>query len=62
MKTLQSKALSTMISVVLYSAAFLGMAAFVEQFFGGNWTELGTGHSASVCCHRRDYGRKNIMK
>ena len=37
MKTLQSKALSTMISVVLYSAAFLGMAAFVEQFFGGNW-------------------------
>jgi len=32
MKTLQSKALSTMISVVLYSAAFLGMAAFVEQF------------------------------
>lgn len=32
MKALHTKALATVISVALYSAAFLGMAAFIEQF------------------------------
>ena len=34
MKALHTKALATVISVALYSAAFLGMAAFIEQHHG----------------------------